>query len=185
MQAREQSHPDDIRHLIERAEGDAYEMSDTPLHEEQDTDPKPTEPETEPAEPTVPEVSSISLQSDYDRLVGEGSEQPIFERDWLDPFFAMMRVGRRWWFVAFVVLVFVLSIQWTYRFQEKQRQIDRLEKQVEDLHNRYLFTTAELVRIQRISSIESSVAELGLDLEHSSTPPYEVVPRASSATPQP
>ncbi len=79
-------------------------------------------------------------------------------------------------FSVWVIFLILLVHQWQTAFENKIRSIDRLEKRVEDVRYRHLFISAELVRLERISSVEANVSALGLDLEHSTTPPYEIKP---------
>ena len=48
-------------------------------------------------------------------------------------------------------------------------------KQLYDLRSGFLITTAELVSLERINNIEQNIQNYGLQLEHSSRPPYKLV----------
>lgn len=118
-----------------------------------------------------------ALQSQLDQLMDDGGGSGDIS---LDKEFLKNTPRHRIWFFAFMLVGFVLSMMWGYYFDNKRREIDQLEKRLEDIRYRYLFTTAELVRIQRISSIEERVRELGLPLEHSTKPPYKIILSQSS-----
>lgn len=116
------------------------------------------------------------LRRRHEALIGDGHISLTGSRDWSESLFLIAKRQRHYFgFVLWLLLLALGTIVWQTNFENKLRSIDRLERQVEDIRYRHLFISAELVRIQRISSIEESIRALGLDLEHSTVPPYEIV----------
>lgn len=92
---------------------------------------------------------------------------PIAERIW--------ELVRRNWKLGLFCLVGLSGFNyWEHMVENKMRVVDQLEQRRDDMRKRLLFITADLASMQRVSNIEQSVRELGLPLEHSLTPPYEI-----------
>lgn len=78
-------------------------------------------------------------------------------------------------FAVYCVLLISLGSYWTTYYKQRIRQITEQEKVLKELRYFRLYTTAELVRLERITNIEQSLKEMQLDLEFPTQPPYEVV----------
>lgn len=85
-------------------------------------------------------------------------------------------------FIVLSLVILVLASYWNTFYSSQLRSLSEREEYLKDLRYRDLFTTAELVRLGRIGNIENSLKELGLTLEHSTQPPYEIIDTMS--TPQ-
>lgn len=83
--------------------------------------------------------------------------------------------AHRRWFIGFTAMLVILVAYWNTKYNTQLRTLTHEEEQLKDLRYRTLYTTAELVRLERINSIEERIGELKLPLEHSSQPPYEIV----------
>ncbi len=81
---------------------------------------------------------------------------------------------RNWRMIALCLLGLAGFNYWEQMVEDNMRVVEQLEQQRDDMRKRLLFITADLASMQRISNIEQSVQELGLPLEHSFTPPYEI-----------
>lgn len=81
----------------------------------------------------------------------------------------------RWIFFVFLAVLILLSAHWNTFYNTELRTVSEQEKVLKSLRFRSLFMTAELVRIERINSIEERIRELNLPLEHSTQPPYQIV----------
>lgn len=77
-------------------------------------------------------------------------------------------------FILFFFGINILSILWGYHFSALDKEVSTLESKREDIKYKSLFTTAELIGQERVSSVEKTIKELGLSLEASTYPPYEV-----------
>lgn len=77
-------------------------------------------------------------------------------------------------FILFFIGINILSILWGYHFSALDKEVSVLESKHEDIKYKSLFTTAELIGQERVSSVERTIKELGLNLESSTYPPYEV-----------
>lgn len=85
-------------------------------------------------------------------------------------------------FVAWSIILILLASYWNTHYNIQLRNLDAKEKELVDLRYRMLYTTAELVRLERINSIEQSIQDMSLNLEHSTQPPYEVIDTTSNKT---
>ncbi len=81
----------------------------------------------------------------------------------------------RLFFCCFCLLLILGLSSWNTFYEEKVHNVDKTEKQLYDLRSRFLITTAELVSLERINNIEQNIQNYGLQLEHSSHPPYKLV----------
>lgn len=117
---------------------------------------------------------SEEMRKRYEQLIRDESVareasdgQALIERIW--------NLGiRNWAFGLYCLLGLAAFNYWTQMIEDKMRVVDQLEQRRDDMRKRLLFITADLASMQRISNIEQSVQELGLPLEHSLTPPYEI-----------
>lgn len=143
---------DDLGELLKRAEGGDYEA--------------PLGADTLEADDTQEHASPEDLASPYVRELLGGSWRPWLRRHY---------THERLFFMFFCLVVLLLVSMWNTYYKSEVRLLDQEEQRLMDLRYRSLFTTAELVRLQRISNIERSIQTLGLPLEHSTHPPYEVI----------
>lgn len=81
----------------------------------------------------------------------------------------------RLFFCAFCILLIIGLSSWGTFYEEEIHNVNTTEKKLEDLRNRSLITTAELVSLERINNIEQNIQSYGLNLEHSSHPPYKLI----------
>lgn len=77
-------------------------------------------------------------------------------------------------FIGLSVLLMLVPIWWSYHFNLKIKEVGQLEQRLENVRRRQLFMNAEVVRLERISSVEDRIQALGLDLEHSEVPPTKI-----------
>lgn len=118
------------------------------------------------------EALASRLQRQHDALIDDeaGDDADTYQR-WAEQIFRCTP-RHRWFFWVWLMVLLWWSMQWQYNYANELREVARLEAVVKDLRYRHLFVIAELVRLERISSIEEQVKAQGLDLEHSSQPPY-------------
>ena len=81
----------------------------------------------------------------------------------------------RLFFCAFCILLILGLSSWNTFYEEEIHNLNTTEKKLDDLRNRSLITTAELVSLERINNIEQNIQSYGLNLEHSSQPPYKLI----------
>ena len=81
----------------------------------------------------------------------------------------------RLFFCAFCILLILGLRSWNTFYEEEIHNLNTTEKKLDDLRNRSLITTAELVSLERINNIEQNIQSYGLNLEHSSHPPYKLI----------
>ena len=81
----------------------------------------------------------------------------------------------RLFFCAFCILLILGLSSWNTFYEEEIHNLNTTEKKLDDLRNRSLITTAELVSLERINNIEQNIQSYGLNLEHSSHPPYKLI----------
>ena len=81
----------------------------------------------------------------------------------------------RLFFCTFCILLIIGLSSWGTFYEEEIHNVNTTEKKLEDLRNRSLITTAELVSLERINNIEQNIQSYGLNLEHSSHPPYKLI----------
>ncbi|MGP1500018.1 MAG: FtsL-like putative cell division protein [Porphyromonas sp.] len=81
----------------------------------------------------------------------------------------------RLFFCAFCILLILGLSSWNTFYEEEIHNVNTTEKKLDDLRNRSLITTAELVSLERINNIEQNIQSYGLNLEHSSHPPYKLI----------
>ena len=80
--------------------------------------------------------------------------------------------------------VFVM-IAWPYIYQGSLREITTLEKKLEDIRYKALFTSAALIEYERINNITTKVEQYQLQLVPATQPPYLLVDSGQYPTPQP
>ncbi len=78
------------------------------------------------------------------------------------------------WKVFFLYLLplVICTASWNTHCNQLVRKLTNKEKELMDLRHRMLYTTAELVGLERINSVEERIKVLKLPLEHSNHPPY-------------
>ena len=81
----------------------------------------------------------------------------------------------RLFFCAFCILLILGLSSWNTVYEEEIHNLNTTEKKLDDLRNRSLITTAELVSLERINNIEQNIQSYRLKLEHSSHPPYKLI----------
>lgn len=81
----------------------------------------------------------------------------------------------RLFFCAFCILLILGLSSWNTFYEEEIHNVNTTEKKLDDLRNRSLITTAELVSLERINNIEQNIQSYGLNLEHTSHPPYKLI----------
>ena len=81
----------------------------------------------------------------------------------------------RLFFCAYCILLILGLSSWNTFYEEEIHNVNTTEKKLDDLRNRSLITTAELVSLERINNIEQNIQSYGLNLEHSSHPPYKLI----------
>ena len=81
----------------------------------------------------------------------------------------------RLFFCAVCILLILGLSSWNTFYEEEIHNLNTTEKKLDDLRNRSLITTAELVSLERINNIEQNIQSYGLNLEHSSHPPYKLI----------
>lgn len=118
--------------------------------------------DSEPIEAPRPTSSTVDEVFTFDKLKG-------LRMDWI-------------LFTAWSIILILLASYWNTHYNIQLRNLDAKEKELVDLRYRMLYTTAELVRLERINSIEQSIQDMSLNLEHSTQPPYEVIDTTSNKT---
>lgn len=78
-------------------------------------------------------------------------------------------------FLIFCVVLLCGAAYWTTHYNQSIRKLTEREQVLKDLRFLRLYTTADLVRLERINNIEQSIKKMELDLEFPSQPPYEVI----------
>lgn len=89
--------------------------------------------------------------------------------------FLLHYTHERLFFCAFCILLILGLSSWNTFYEEEIHNLNTTEKKLDDLRNRSLITTAELVSLERINNIEQNIQSYGLNLEHSSHPPYKLI----------
>lgn len=105
--------------------------------------------------------------------VSEGLSNIRDRNFWRETFKHLTR--ERAFFLLFSFVCLLSVSHWNTSYKGEVRRLDEKERYLLDLKYKALFTTAELVRLERINNIETSIQTLGLDLEHSTHPPLEIV----------
>lgn len=96
-------------------------------------------------------------------------EDDDMERSW--DWFLNLPTNWKLFFVYLLPLV-IFTASWNTHCNQLVRKLTDREKELIDLRHRMLYTTAELVNLERINSIEQRIKVLNLPLEHSTQPPY-------------
>lgn len=76
---------------------------------------------------------------------------------------------------VFTLLCLAAAAYWHTYYNTQIRKVTGREEVLKDIRYRRLYMSAELVRLERISSIESRIESLQLGLQHPTQPPYEVI----------
>ncbi len=151
-----------------------------PLQEEADPacarEAKPGAPPTQDQADSAPSLSEQErVRRRYEELTSDET-YPVSDapdaRELSDRIWAYCQ--RNWRMIALCLLGLAGFNYWEQMVEDNMRVVEQLEQQRDDMRKRLLFITADLASMQRISNIEQSVQELGLPLEHSFTPPYEI-----------
>lgn len=116
-------------------------------------------------------------RGEFSSLSDEGDElkprelQEIYTQHWHN--FLKMPTHYKGFIVFWIVLLISISY-WGTHYNKTMRQIDTKEQELMDLRYRMLYTTAELVQLERINHIEERITEMQLPLEHSRQAPINV-----------
>jgi len=73
--------------------------------------------------------------------------------------------------VIFIIFLLVFYIGNRYTCLSKLREIDRLQKELQDVRNESIYFSGQLTGHNRMSQIEQLVESQGLGLESAQTPP--------------
>lgn len=130
------------------------------------------------------EDDSLDDEEDEDCDENEDKAQPSrlvedSREDW-KRFRAMFSRDLRF-FLLFCFVLLLSAAYWTTHFNQSIRKLTERERILKDLRYLRLYTTADLVRLERINNIEASIKKMQLDLEFPSQPPYEVIDTLSEA----
>lgn len=82
-------------------------------------------------------------------------------------------------YALFTLLCLFGAAYWHTYYNTRIRRVTGREEVLKDLRYRRLYMSAELVRLERISSIEESIESLQLGLQYPVKPPYEVIDTTS------
>ena len=126
--------------------------------------------------PQPPHFDSHEGEEEHPRGIVEWIENDLWSVPWL------------WNNIRFIVYCFVLAavmIAWPYFYQGSLREITSLEKKLEDIRYKALFTSAALIEYERINNITSKVEQYQLQLVPATQPPYLLVDSGQYPTPQP
>ena len=94
-----------------------------------------------------------------------------------------LRNNRR--FIVYCILLVGVMIGWPYYYKVSLREITSLEKKLEDIRYKALFTSAALIEYERINNITTKVEQYQLQLVPATQPPYLLVDSGQYPTPQP
>lgn len=133
--------------------------------------------EQDPRQEIDKEALAEELKRQHAALISDDDEGGGIDtyQEWADRLFRHTP-WHRWLFGVWLLLLLFWSMHWQYSYANFTKEVAKLEERVKDLRYRHLFVTAELVRHERISSVEEEVVKQGLNLEHSSQPPYLIEP---------
>lgn len=90
-----------------------------------------------------------------------------------------------WRFILYCVFLVVVMIGWPYLYKVSLSEITPLEKKLEDIRYKALFTSAALIEYERINNITTKVEQYQLQLVPATQPPYLLVDSGQYPTPQP
>lgn len=88
-------------------------------------------------------------------------------------------------FIIYCLFLGFVMIAWPYIYQGSLREITTLEKKLEDIRYKALFTSAALIEYERINNITTKVEQYQLQLVPATQPPYLLVDSGQYPTPQP
>lgn len=94
-----------------------------------------------------------------------------------------LRNNRR--FIVYCILLVGVMIGWPYYYKVSLREITSLEKKLEDIRYKALFTSAALIEYERINNITTKVEQYQLQLVPATQPPYLLVDSGQYPTPHP
>lgn len=83
-------------------------------------------------------------------------------------------VMRYYRLMLFVFALILLAILWPYEYDSKIKKLAAIEKVKQDINNRILFTTSEIISLERKDEVEERIERLGLDLEEGWEPVYTI-----------
>lgn len=155
---------------------EAYEDDEEYLDEEEysDDDSDEEEDDSEDAEEIDEEEEEyLDVSPEEEEVQGDGiSPRDELERSWQ----RVRQLPLNWKvFVGYAFVLIVCASMWNTYYNQLMRRVTDKEKELMDLRYRMLYTTAELVKLERINNIEERITELNLPLEHSTQPPYELL----------
>ncbi|MDO4691252.1 MAG: FtsL-like putative cell division protein [Porphyromonadaceae bacterium] len=167
--------PSDIEELIERAHRDAHQGATIPQGEDRETETQEVQMSEKQRERRDAVLKRIN------DLTEDTSSSSLNIGSWLKS--NRSRLFRRFGiFGIYCIFLLGLSIMWGYQFSIMDKKVGRLERDLEDIRYKSLFTTAELIKHERISNIETNIQSLNLNLESSTHPPYEIIDQAPQTT---
>lgn len=102
-----------------------------------------------------------------------------------DDLWNLPSLRNNWRFIAYCVFLVVVMIGWPYLYKVSLREITPLEKKLEDIRYKALFTSAALIEYERINNITTKVEQYQLQLVPATQPPYLLVDSGQYPTPQP
>ncbi len=76
--------------------------------------------------------------------------------------------------IVLIVTLIFFFIGNRYICQQKYKEIDKLQQQLQDVRFEWLSISSELTGKSRQSQIEELIEEQGIDLEGAKTPPYKL-----------
>ncbi len=88
-------------------------------------------------------------------------------------------------FILYCLSLAGVMVAWPYIYQGSLRKITTLEKKLEDIRYKALFTSAALIEYERINNISSKVEQYQLQLVPATQPPYLLVDSGQYPTPKP
>ncbi|WP_152568298.1 FtsL-like putative cell division protein [Porphyromonas sp. COT-290 OH3588] len=163
-----QRHPSDMEALIERAHQDAHEekMTTQSSATQGDEHAQLSDEQRERREAVLKRISDLTEDdTTTDSLKISGWIQTNGSR-------LVRRFGL---FGIFCIVLSLLAVFWGVYVPMVDRRVSKLEQELEDIRYKSLFTTAELIKHEQISTITQNIESFGLDLEPSTYPPYEIV----------
>lgn len=174
-------HSEDLQELLYRASAqrqeeeeeyeDSYDedfddLEETTLEQYADEESEDEEPEDSYSKTTA---EALGLSQEEQQNVVEAWET-----------FRKHYTHERAFFFFFCLIVVVALSSWGTIYKEQLHVISKREVKLKDLRNKSLITTAELVGLERINNIEQNIQTYGLDLEHSTQPPYKLIDKSQT-----
>ena len=128
------------------------------------------------AAPSQPPHFDPHEEEEHPRGIVEWIENDLWSWPWL---------RKNIVFLCYCVVLGGVMIGWPYLYQVSLRKITSLEKKLEDIRYKALFTSAALIEYERINNITTKVEQYQLQLVPATQPPYLLVDSGQYPTPQP